>query len=252
MRTAATNVMRPGETSWGGPRGPFPETSWGLVSRLTNRFGDDFRQGLETLCQRYWKPIYAYLRVCRKGNEEAKDLTQAFFLWLMEGDTLQRFEPRRGGFRPYLKVLLRRFVSHQEQALRRLKRGGGVRVFTLREDESALENMTSDGETDPEKVLDRAWVAEVVRGAVERVRERYVSGGKEVAFRAYESYDQVPPAEQPSYSELAARLGLTERQLRTCLTEVRRQVRSEIRAELARLTSNDGELEREWNELLGS
>jgi len=96
------------------------------------------RAGLEDLIRRYWKPTYRYIRAAwAKSSEDAKDLTQAFFLWTMEKDVLSRFQPQRGGLRIYIKFMLRNFVRNQDEALRRLKRGGGVRLLPL-DDESLL------------------------------------------------------------------------------------------------------------------
>jgi len=112
------------DTSLGGDGDRFPETGGDIRSLL----GQDPSR-LELLCRRYWKPVYAYVRIAwSKGNEDAKDLTQAFFLWLMEGETLARYDAEKGGFRAYLKTLLKRFVGHEERALQRLKRGGDARI----------------------------------------------------------------------------------------------------------------------------
>lgn len=118
--------MRGSETTLGGQDRHFPETTMGFLSLLRRRTDDGRRAALEVLCSRYWKPVYAYVRAgWSKSNDDAKDLTQSFFLWIQENGALGRFEEERGGLRPYLKVLLRRFVKDKDVALHRLKRGGG-------------------------------------------------------------------------------------------------------------------------------
>src|SRR5258708_32972394 len=115
------------DTSLGGPLKGFPETRMTLVTGLHSADSKERAAAFEAICASYWKPIYSYARIAwAKGNEEAKDLTQAFLLWLLEGEALDRFESERGSFRRYLKVLLRSFVGHQAAALGRLKRGGGA------------------------------------------------------------------------------------------------------------------------------
>src|SRR5262245_3027935 len=110
--------MRSEDTSLGGPGGRFPETVQELVSGLRDPNGPGYREALEGLCARYWKPVYAFIRAgWAKTNDDAKDLTQAFFLWISESEILVRFESERGGFRPYLKALLRNFMSNKERAL---------------------------------------------------------------------------------------------------------------------------------------
>ena len=85
------------DTSIGGAAGAFPNTTWGLVSRFGADATRHRRDSFETLCRRYWKPVYRTLRITRaKSNDDAKDITQAFFLWLTEGETLRRYDPGLG------------------------------------------------------------------------------------------------------------------------------------------------------------
>jgi len=246
--------MRPSDTSWGGPSRGFPETSSTLAGALRDPAGLTFRPGLETLCQRYWKPVYVYVRaVWARGNDDAKDLTQAFFLWLLEGDALRRYAPERGSFRNYLKVMLRSFVTHQDEALRTLKRGGGARTLSLEGSLPAIEEIVPDPRTaDPEKAFERVWLVDLVTQAIDRVRERCRPGREALAFQVYEEYDLAPMADRPTYSALAARLNVKEHDIDTFLSAVRQQVRTEIRADLADQTADEGHLEAEYHALFGS
>ncbi len=129
--------MRPWATGTqgSGVRGrSFPRPRGGPVSRVRKEHAQR-QQGLDDLCARYWKPIYGYVRrAWRKSNEDAKDLTQAFFLWLVDGEVLKKYDPGQGSFRFYLKGLLCGYVSNHKQAVRRLKRGGNVPRVTLDEE----------------------------------------------------------------------------------------------------------------------
>lgn len=229
------------DTSLGGQEDRFPETGGDLRSLL----GADPSR-LEILCRRYWKAVYAYVRIAwSKGNEDAKDLTQAFFLWLMESETLRRYDAGRGGFRAYLKVLLKRFVGHEERALHRLKRGGDVRIVSL------------DGEApralavDPDAAFEKAWLDELLQGAIERVRARAAAEGKELRFQVYLARTSPAKAERPSYRELAARFGLKESDIENHLFAVREAIREEARAALLQATSGPAEFEDEWKRLFG-
>src|SRR5207245_607719 len=96
------------DTSLGGSQQAFPKTVWEMVSRLKDPRPEVRRSGLEDLCRRYWKPVYHSLRVgWTKSNEEAKDATQAFFLWLLEEEAIRGYSTERASFRTYLKSLLR-------------------------------------------------------------------------------------------------------------------------------------------------
>ena len=54
------------------------------------------RAALEELCERYWLPVYAFLR--RKGNSEteAEDLTQGFFVHLLDNEVIAAADRDRG------------------------------------------------------------------------------------------------------------------------------------------------------------
>src|SRR3989442_306092 len=73
------------DTDLGGPAVVFPATQCSLI-RSTNSPDPAVRKlAHEHLIAAYWKPVYKYIRVKSKfSNEDAKDLTQAFFTWAVE------------------------------------------------------------------------------------------------------------------------------------------------------------------------
>jgi DNA-directed RNA polymerase specialized sigma24 family protein len=227
------------DTTLGAGGAPFPPTTSGFLELFRASPGRDV---LEATCRRYWKPIYAYIRLAwAKPADDAKDLTQAFLVYLLEEGALDTYERGRGGFRAFLKTLLRRFVGHDEAALRTLKRGGGRIAIPL--DEAVLDPAAEE----PSAAFDRVWRDELVHQAIGRVRARCEAA----AFAIYEAFDLGAPALRPTYAELAARHGLELKDVKRLLFDVREKVRGEIRAVLAALTGDDRELEEEWNGLLG-
>jgi RNA polymerase sigma factor (sigma-70 family) len=214
--------MQPGDTTLGGPRRGFPVTTWEGILRLRKR------EELAELCRRYWKPIYHHIRVAwRKSNEDAKDLTQAFFLWTLEGDALSKYEPGRGGFRAYVKLLLRHFLVNHEEALSRLKRGGAATFVPIHEEVVPTDD-------DPDKALDRAWLATVLQRAIDRTRERFRD--REAWFRAFEEYEITGGQ---TYAQIAAKLGMKESDVRNRLFAVREELRRQILEELAETVEGD-------------
>ena len=88
------------------PRGPdpnaiasgrFPSTHWSLIKRAGSPGSSQARAALAELCSAYWYPIYAFIR--RKGNDpdQALDLTQGFFVRLLEKGIIAA---HRSGQRP--------------------------------------------------------------------------------------------------------------------------------------------------------
>lgn len=246
-KTLLKNMHGGGDTSLGGTTQDFTKTVQGLLQRVHDENDQIRRAGLEDLCRIYWKPIYCHLRRgWAKTNDDAKDLTQAFLLWLVEGDALRRYTPERSSLRTYLKSLLRHFVQDHDKALHRLKRGGGARLADLNCDAAELEGILQDPRgLDPERVFDRVWKAELIRRAVDRVAERFRARGQMLQFRVFEEYDL--SGEKPTYAALAARLGLKEPDIANYLFAARNAIRAEIRAELGAITDGVERLEEEWN-----
>lgn len=228
--------------------GSFPQTTWGLVARIRND-ASQRQAGLEALCQRYWKPIHSYAqRAWRRGDEDTKDLTQAFFLWLIEGEVLGRYEPGRGSFRHYLKGLLRGFIRNRDAYLARLKRGGGQRHLVL--DGETIDPADPKAET-PEEAFDRAWVEALLERATEEVRSALCTGGHELRWRVFERYEFGPPGSAPTYASVAEELGLKKTDVANHLYAVRERLRSELRAQLRDTVGSQTQLEEEWRDLFG-
>jgi RNA polymerase sigma-70 factor (ECF subfamily) len=234
-------------------RAEFPATSWGLIAGIQASGTSVRKTALESLCRRYWAPVYHYVRrAWAKSPEDAQDLTQAFFLRILEGDVLRHYRPERGGFRTYLKVMLRGFAADQHDAVAALKRGGGVKVIPIDGTAAPLKELLADPRAeDPERVFDWAWKKEVLERAVERTRAWFTSSGREIQFRAFEQYDAEVGADRPTYADVARRLGVGESDVRNYLFAVRERLRTEIRAELAQTVASPSELDEEWNSLFG-
>ncbi|HYE98890.1 MAG TPA: hypothetical protein VEJ18_08265 [Planctomycetota bacterium] len=241
--------MKSGETSLGGAARSFPETVWEVV-------GPSARTGerLDALVRAYWKPVYGYVRaVWRRSNEDGKDLVQAFFAWLLESGALAKYDPARGRFRPFLKSLLRHFVQHQDEALGRLKRGGGVALLPLDDGLARLDAQLADPRyQDPESAFDRAWRTSLLDAAQAAVRDRLMAAGKEAAWKAFEAYDLADAEGRPTYRALAERMNLKEKDVENHLVFVREALRTEIREALLRTSARREDLDDEWTEFLRS
>jgi len=246
--------MKNRDTSLGGPGVNFAETVWGMIERARDDSPEVRQAGLDELARNYWKPVYHYLRVAwAKSNEDAKDLAQAFFLWLTDRQALARFAPERGSFRTFLKALLRHFVQHHDQALDRIKRGGGRVILNLNQEEASLADVVADPKgLSPEEAFEKEWKNMLMSTAVERVRRRLEAEGAGVKFRVFEAYYLAGRAEdRPTYTAVAARLGVKEGEVKHYLIDVREDVRNEIRARLAQTLTESNDFQEEWNAFCG-
>lgn len=241
--------MNPLETSIGGQNPDFSGTVLDLVRRAGADSTGIRQEALNDFCRRYWKPVYHYLRAAwAKSNEDAKDLSQAFFLSLVDGEALRRYDPQRAAFRTFLKSLLRHFVQNHDEAMARLKRGGGQKILALDDLEMPLEGIVPDPrQASPDDAFHKAWQSSILARAVDRVRTRLLSEGKELKFRVFEAYDLFRDGEPPTYASVASRFGLEGSEVQHYLVDVREELRNEIRKELAETASGPEGLEEEWN-----
>ena len=98
-------------------------TQWSQVLAARDGSDTEARAALESLCQTYWQPLYAYIRHQGYEPEEARDLTQGFFTEFLEKDFLADVDPSKGRFRSFLLASLRHYLSHERDRERALKRG---------------------------------------------------------------------------------------------------------------------------------
>jgi RNA polymerase sigma-70 factor (ECF subfamily) len=120
------------------------------------------RSALVSLCENYWYPLYAYLR--RRGSppDQAQDLTQEFFIRVVEGRYLDRAHPEKGRFRSFLLSSLKFFVADVEDRDRTHKRGGGALVpLEFSSGEERYRREPAHDET-PERIFERRWALAVL------------------------------------------------------------------------------------------
>lgn len=239
------------DTKMGGAQHGFPTTHWSLLTRIADRSDPSWSDRVNALAALYWKPIYRYIRV-RWGRsiEEAKDVTQGFFLHILEGMFLDRVDPSRGRFRTFVKTCLDNYVKTQHRDEHRQKRGGEgspIRIDFSEEDDKAWA-LPSD-ECPPEVLLDRQWKACVLERAVEMIRARYEQQDRSLYFEVFRLYDLADPQSRPRYKDLATRLGVSPADVDNYLSHARASLLEAIREILAESVASPEALDQELREL---
>jgi len=226
---------------------PFKTTRWTLIAASA---GDDSRASaaLAELCQIYWRPVYAYIRRRGYSPEESADLTQSFFLALLERGAFARADPSRGRFRAYLLTSTRNFLLNAREHALTLRGGARSHHESIDADvgERALAADPADVETSPEAAFERQWALRVTERALERLREDYVSRGQEDTFqevRVFLTSDAPPP-------EGSTRTKLSDDAFRAALSRARRRFGEALRAEIRETVDDDGQVDDELRYLL--
>jgi DNA-directed RNA polymerase specialized sigma24 family protein len=114
------------QTDIGGRVSRFPTTRRSAVLAAGSQDRAEKELGFELLVEAYWKPVYKYVRLrWRADNEGGKDLTQGFFARAFEKDLLRSYDSRKGSFRNFLRVCLDGHVANERKAARDSSRGAG-------------------------------------------------------------------------------------------------------------------------------
>jgi len=226
----------------------FQHTLWSRVLVAGGIDSPQSRQAIEELCRTYWYPIYAFVRRTEPDRQEARDLTQGFFHYLLERNLLGKADPDRGRFRSFLIGILKNYVRGEHDKDKALRRGGGVDIVSIDEEvaEGRYACEPSTGLT-PEKLFDRRWALQVLEQAMERLQAEYARSGMKELFGELQPY--LTGDGESSFAELGAKLNKSEGATRVLVHRFRERFRHLIRAVIADTVSDLEQVEIELKHL---
>lgn len=225
-------------------RNEFPTTSWTLVVAAGDPQHQGRRDALSRLCEHYWYPVYAYVRRRGYSEEEAQDLTQEFFVRILEGRYLNRADPNRGRFRSFLLNSCKFFLADQTDRSRARKRGGTAIVlpFEVAAGEERYRFEPLDNET-PEHIFERGWALMLLDRAISCLREEFTQHGNPADFEKLKVF-LLGQAEVP-YAEVAREMGVTEGALKVAIHRLRKRYRAIFQREIKETVADPAELDSE-------
>jgi RNA polymerase sigma-70 factor (ECF subfamily) len=228
----------------------FATTHWSVITTAREADSPAAREALERLCRAYWYPLYAYVRRTGRNAQDAQDLTQAFFLHLLDHGYLAHADPRKGRFRTFLLVALNRFLTNEWHHDRALKRGGGCAILSW-DDCHADERYAAEpfSRETAEQLFEQRWALAVVGRTMERLRGEFSADGRPELFEALKIVLTGEATPEP-YAVLAARLGLSEAAIKMSALRLRRRFGEILREEVAQTVSNPADLDGELRHLL--
>ncbi|MBI5868838.1 MAG: sigma-70 family RNA polymerase sigma factor [candidate division Zixibacteria bacterium] len=249
-------MRSPDDTNSGGSSDRFPLTRHSAILALRGNDEPARRRALELLTAAYWRPVYVYLRLkWRRDADDARDLTQGFFLRVLEEEVFADYDPAKARFRTFVRVCLDRFVMRQDESETRDKRGGSAEHLSV--DFATAESgiMAAGSQTPPEaeKLFEDEWVRGVFHVAVDGLRDHCRANDKATAFNLFERYDlaRLDTDEKATYTMLANELGLTVETVTNHLAYARREFRRIVLDTLRQMTASDEEFRDEAAALLG-
>ena len=232
----------------GARAGQFDSTHWSLVLAVGSADSTASQSALAQLCEDYWQPLYAYALRKVRDPHQAQDITQGFFVQLLQRNMLEVASPERGRFRSFLLTSLQNFIKNQWRAGQALKRGGGRLPLRLDFESAGEIVVSSQREETPEETFDREWAHAVLRVVLKRLHDSWSANGKSLEFQVLRQF-LTGRTSETTYSDAARELGMTAGAVKTAASRLRTQYRQVLRTEIAQTVQHPGEVEDEIRRL---
>ena len=233
----------------------FATTRWSIVLAAggdrSAAAGTAARDALAVLCETYWYPLYAYVRRCGHEPEEARDLTQSFFVRLLDKNTIAAADPARGRFRSFLLTALKNFLANEWSRASAEKRGGGRQILRLSADFDSAERQYAREPADtltPERLYERRWALTLLDSVLARLQDQYGAAGRAPLFERLKPY-LTGDAHAPPHAQIAADLGITEGAVQVSVHRMRKRYRDLLRAHIAATVESPQQVDEEIRDL---
>ena len=245
-------MKREDKTKMGGERESFLTTHRSLIEGIKQRQDKD-QALIGLLLERYWKPVYCYLR--RKGyrNEEAKDLTQGFFHEIvLSRRMVERTDSSKGRFRSFVLHSLGQFLIDQ-------KRKGSAKARIP--DDKLVPLDIGDPPELPQTILDRSpedcftytWKSELIDRTVSEVQAECEGQGLQTHWYIFRDKVLSPTlgsGESQPMKAIGAQHGISsESRAFNMLLTVKRRFKAALKRNLANNSPNFFELQKRHNTL---
>ena len=237
----------------GGTHEAFLTTHWSLIDNIQASHDKD-RALIKLLLQRYWKPVYCYLR--RKGfnNEDTKDLTQGFFHEVvLNRQLIQRSDQAKGRFRSFLLHAVNQYIINQrakQTATIRIPRDKLVSLESI--DPSELpEDMSA---CEPDASYNYAWVSALLDQVLAAVKQNCSEEGLQTHWEFFNAriVEPILTGEPiPPLSEICTHLGVEDtRRASNMIITVKRRFREMLRRHIRNTVISTDQVEEELDEII--
>ena len=228
----------------------FATTRWSLI-RNGHVAGAQSagNEALAKLCQIYWRPIFTFIYRRGYSAQDAQDLTQDFFLVILEGTLLQSADPARGRFRSLLVKSLTNFLIDAAAKRQTRKRGGDLQFVSwekwMAEAPCQLSIPAQALATSPpEALFDLSWAAAIGEEALRRLRMECESKGRRRVFEVLQGH-LTSERSDICYQDLSQALGLPEPAVKSLLHQFRKRYRGLLREEVAKTVGTEANVDEE-------
>lgn len=206
----------------------FPATRWTRVAACQRDDDPDARAALSDLCALYWFPVYAFIRSQGRSPEDAEDLTQSFFLRIIEKRVFNAADQARGKFRSFLLSSLQHFLynAHRRDMAECRAPQRAIAFDAMAADERYLTEPRDN--RSPEHLFDRRYVTALLNAAMAELREEWTESGQVAVFEALAAHLSGDDLEKTTRTDLATRLGISISEVKARRETLRRRLNAII------------------------
>lgn len=229
----------------------FNTTRWTLVLASAQSQVEQGKAALAELCRLYWYPLYAFARRRGRSPHDAQDLTQGFFMHLLEHRALTHVDRLKGKFRSFLLASFQNYLANELQRMRSQKRGGNNQFISLdwEEGETRYRLEPADYLT-AEKIYEARWAMTLLHHVMEQLHKQYVAQGKGATVAELQVFVRFGEESRvPSYEEVAKRMGIGVPAVKTLIHRLRKQYTTILRQEVGRTVSDPADIDAEIHSL---
>jgi RNA polymerase sigma factor (sigma-70 family) len=243
---SSSNTQQPSASE---KAGQFATTRWSMVVEAGQHSSPKAAAALATLCETYWFPLYAYVRRQGKSAEDAQDLTQGFFVFLLDKHTLRVADRERGRFRSFLLASMKNFLKNQWRHSTAQKRSGAQAVISLDFDDGENRyQLEPSHDVTPERIFERQWALTLLEQVLMRLRGEFEANGKIELFDGLKMFLGGQKSTVP-HRELGDQLNMSEAAVKVALHRARRRYRILLREEIQQTIGAEEDVDEELNQL---
>lgn len=226
----------------------FATTRWSMVMNLAAIESPDARRALGELAQRYWYPVYAYVRRCGHAPDIAQDITLSFLQRLLHDVCLNPGQRTPALYRRYLLDRLHAYLAGDWTETVQVEPFAGQ--LQAPADLEARYQSDHVHTRSPEETYQRGFALEVLHRAFRRLRSEAAQTGHLDMYQVLQRYLARDPG--PGEYELIARqLGSRTLALVLALKRLRQRFQELAAEELADTVGSADDLAAEQDALLG-
>lgn len=240
-------------TEIGGVGGAFLTTHWSLIEDVKKQPDQD-RALIGLLLERYWKPVYCYLRRKGYGNEQAKDLTQGFFHEIVLNLNLfGRADQSKGRFRSFLLYALNQYLMNEKRRETAKKNIPKHKIVSL----DAIEQPflpQSIIELNPEDSYNYAWVSAILDQVLSDVKHACCKQRMETHWSIFSERVVQPMLNNtapPSLKDICEKYGIeSEKKASNIIVTVKRRFQSVLKQYIRSTVASENQMADELKEIL--